>query len=163
MLWYANKMNLDVDFALQNGGGVRTDIADGTILKGTVYEVLPFDNSVAVVELKGSTLKELFDYTPETVTHGAMPQVSKGVSFVIDTKSGTASDIMINGAPLDVSKNYRIATNSYLAAGGDGYAMFNDKVDYYDTSLMQRDAFIEYVVSLGGVITPSVEGRITVK
>ena len=163
MLWYCNDQGLDADFAFQNGGGVRTDIAEGEIQKQTIYEVLPFDNSVALVTMKGSTVLELFNATPEAVGHGAMPQVSKGVSFTINSASGTAEDLTINGKPVDPNAEYRIATNSYLAAGGDGYSMFTDSVDYYDTSLMQRDAFIEYVIYLGGTITPETEGRITVK
>jgi 5'-nucleotidase/UDP-sugar diphosphatase len=163
MLWYCNEMNLDVDFAFQNGGGIRTNIPDGDIKKSTIYEVLPFDNSVVVVTLKGSDVLAVFEMTPGTVTHGAMPQVSEGVSFVIDTASGTISDLLINGKPVDPSRKYRIATNSYLAAGGDGYKMFTNSIDLYDTSLMQRDAFIEYIIALGGVITPEVKGRITVK
>ncbi len=163
MLWFSNEMNLEADFAFQNGGGIRTDIADGEILKRTVYEVLPFDNSVTVVTLKGSDVVKLFDATPETVTHGAMPQVSANVSFVIDTGAGTVSGLLIDGAAVDPGKEYRVATNSYLASGGDGYDIFKSATDFYDTSLMQRDAFIDYVVSLGGTITPKVEGRITVK
>lgn len=163
MLWYANKMNLGADFAFQNGGGIRTDIPAGEIRKGTIYEVLPFDNSVMTVTMKGSDVIALFERTPEAVGHGAMPQVSEGVSFTIDTASGTVSDLRINGEPVDPDKEYTIATNSYLAAGGDGYDMFNNKVSEYDTSLMQRDAFIEYVIELGGEISPEVEGRFTVK
>ena len=113
--------------------------------------------------MKGSDVIALFDYTPETVTHGAMPQVSEGVSFVIDTASGTVSDVLINGSPIDPAKEYVIATNSYLASGGDGYGMFKNNVGVYDSSLMQRDAFIDYIEYLGGTITPEVKGRITVK
>ena len=163
MLWYANTQGLEADFAFQNGGGVRTSIADGAIQKRTVYEVLPFDNSVALVTLKGSVVIELFNATPAAIGHGAMPQVSKGVKFTIDSAAGTVTDLMINGKKVDPNAEYRIATNSYLAAGGDGYGMFTDAVDYYDTSLMQRDAFIEYIISLGGTITPMTEGRITIR
>jgi len=163
MLWYTDKMKLDADFAFQNGGGIRTDIADGPLQKRDIYEVLPFDNSVMVVTMKGRDVKALFDKTPETVGHGAMPQVSYGVSFTINTKTGTAEDIKINGQPINENKNYRIATNSYLASGGDGYKMFKNKTEAYDSSVMQRDAFIDYVISLGGIISPEVKGRIIVK
>lgn len=163
MYWYCDDQSLEVDFAFQNGGGIRTDIPDGTINKRTIYEVLPFDNSIAVVTLSGKDVKALFDRTPETVTHGAMPQVSKEVSFTIDTAAGTASDIMIGGMPLDMNRDYRIATNSYLAAGGDGYEVFKNQIDYYDSSLMQRDALIEYILEKGGSITPKTEGRITIR
>ncbi len=163
MLWYANSQNLGVDFAFQNGGGIRTSIGDGEIQKRTIYEVLPFDNSVMTVTLKGTDVQALFDYIPETVGHGANPQVSEGVSFSIDTAAGTVSDVLINGAPIDPNKEYVIATNSYLVSGGDGYKMFKNKIADYDSSLMQRDAFIEYVQFLGGTITPEVKGRYTTK
>ncbi len=163
MLWYANSMNLGADFAFQNGGGIRASLGDGEIKKQTIYEVLPFDNSIMTVTLKGSDVIALFNQTPETVGHGAMPQVSEGVSFVIDTASGTVSDLTINGSPVDPAKEYVIATNSYLAAGGDGYKVFKNNVAKYDSSLMQRDAFIDYVIYLGGTITPEVKGRYTVK
>lgn len=163
MLWYANSQNLGADFAFQNGGGIRTSIGDGDIQKRTIYEVLPFDNSVMTVTMKGSDVIALFAQTPETVGHGAMPQVSEGVSFTIDAAAGTVSDVLINGSPIDPAKEYVIATNSYLASGGDGYKVFKNNVGVYDSSLMQRDAFIDYVVYLGGSITPEVKGRFEVK
>ncbi len=163
MLWYAKTQNLKPDFAFQNGGGIRTDIPDGSISKGTIYEVLPFDNSIMIVSLKGSDVIDLFNRAATVVGKGAMPQVSKGVSCTFDTKAGKALNLTINGAPVDPQKVYRIATNSYLAAGGDGYSVFKKKLDDFDSSLMQRDAFIEYVVSLGGKITPKVQGRYTLK
>lgn len=163
MLWYANSQNLGVDFAFQNGGGIRTSLGDGDIQKRTIYEVLPFDNSVMTVTLKGSDVQALFDYIPQTVGHGANPQVSEGVSFTINTAAGTVSDVLINGSPIDPDKEYVIATNSYLVSGGDGYKMFKNNIASYDSSLMQRDAFIDYVQFLGGTITPEVKGRYTVK
>lgn len=163
MAWFCNEMNLEVDFAFQNGGGIRTDIADGPILKRTIYEVLPFDNSVAVVSLTGADVIALFERTVETIGQGAMPQVSGEVSYRIDTENGLIDELLIAGEPVDPDREYRIATNSYLAASGDGYEIFANGYDYYDTSLMQRDAFIEYVQYLGGTITPKVEGRIIIE
>ena len=100
--------------------------------------------------------------TPGTVTYGAMPQVSEGVSFTINVSANSISNLLINGKPVDPAKTYKVATNSYLASGGDGYKPFTNNVDYYDSALMQRDAFIEYVISLGGTITPEVKGRMTI-
>lgn len=163
MLWYAKSQNLKPDFAFQNGGGIRTDIPEGELTQGKVYEVLPFDNSVMIVTLKGSDVVSLFNRTAEVVGKGAMPQVSEGVSFTMDTAAKKAVDLKINGVPVDPNKDYRIATNSYLAAGGDGYSVFLKKINDFDSSLMQRDAFIEYIASLGGKITPKVAGRYTIK
>jgi 5'-nucleotidase/UDP-sugar diphosphatase len=163
MLWYVNSMNLGADFALQNGGGIRTGIPEGEIRKRTIYEVIPFDNTVMTVTLRGADLIDLFNQTPQAVGHGAMPQVSEGVSFVIDSAGGTVSEVTINGVPIDPEREYVVATNSYLAAGGDGYRVILKKVSEYDTSLMQRDALIEYILHLGGKIRPVEAGRFSIK
>jgi 5'-nucleotidase/UDP-sugar diphosphatase len=162
-LWYMKKMGFDIDFAFQNGGGIRATLGSGEIKKKTIYEILPFDNSITMVALKGTDVVALFDKAAGNVGKGAMAQVSDGVSFTINTATQKAENLTINGKPVDPEKTYQIALNSYLAAGGDGYKVFKNKVDFYDSSNMQRDAFIDYVVSLGGTITPKTYDRITVK
>lgn len=161
--WFLENMDIKVDFAFQNGGGIRATLGSGEIKKATVYEVLPFDNSIALVSLKGSDVVALFDKAATNVGAGAMPQVSKSVSLTINAEAKTVEEVLINGEAIDVNRVYKIAVNSYVAAGGDGYSMFKNAVDYYDTSLMQRDAFIDYVIDLGGDITPTTDGRITIK
>ena len=162
-LWYMKKMGFDVDFAFQNGGGIRATLGSGEIKKKTIYEVLPFDNSICVVSLKGSDVIALFAQTPKNIGHGSMPQVSEGVSFTINTASGKVENLLVGNRPVDPSKTYKIALNSYLAAGGDGYKVFKNRLDFYDSSMMQRDAFIEYVSHLDGVISPQTHNRITIK
>ena len=160
-LWYTR--NLNVDFAFQNGGGIRTDLPEGDIAKKVIYEVLPFDNSVVVVDLKGTDVIELFNFVA-TIKQGkgAFPQVSKGVSFTIDYNTQTCRDVLIGGKPIDPNKVYTIATNSYLASGGDGYKIFTKALKSYDSSFFQRDAFIDYIIDLGGRIKPELKGRIKV-
>jgi 5'-nucleotidase / UDP-sugar diphosphatase len=160
-LWYTR--HLAVDFALQNAGGIRTDLPRGEISRKTIYEVLPFDNTVVVLTLKGSDLEEVFHHVgrlPEGA--GGFPQVSEGVSFTINRVTGRCEDVRIRGNPLDPERTYRIATNSYLAAGGDGYRMFLNAADRYDSSRFLRDVFADYLKHLGGVIAPAVGRRITV-
>jgi 5'-nucleotidase/UDP-sugar diphosphatase len=160
-LWYTR--HLEVDFAFQNAGGIRTDLPRGEISRKAIYEVLPFDNTVVVLTLKGSDLEEIFHHIsrlPEGA--GGFPQVSDGVSFTINRATGRCEDIRIQGRPLDPARAYRIATNSYLAAGGDGYRMFLNAVDRYDSSSFLRDVFADYLKHLGGVIAPAVGRRITV-
>jgi 5'-nucleotidase/UDP-sugar diphosphatase len=161
-LWYMRKMGFDIDFAFQNGGGIRATLGSGEIKKKTVYEVLPFDNSICVVSLKGSDVIALFEQTPATIGQGAMPQVSDGVSFTINAASGKVENLLIGQQPVDPAKIYKIALNSYLAAGGDGYKVFKKRVEFYDSSMMQRDAFIDYVIHQGGKIAPKTHGRITI-
>jgi len=159
MLWYTKKMG--VDFAIQNGGGIRADLPKGRITMKSIYEVLPFDNSVVVLTLNGSDVQSLFDYIATiSFGKGAFPQVSEGLSFTINRVTGKCQDILINGQPIYQFRNYRIATNSYLAGGGDGFKMFLNAIYSYDTSKFQKDVFIEYIKHLGGSIRPKIRGRI---
>ncbi len=158
MLWQTR--NLNTDFAIQNGGGIRADLPAGTITKKTIYEILPFDNSIVVVTIKGADLLPLFDFIATTPGKGAFPQVSEGVSFTINTATGKCEDVLVKGKPIDPDKIYRIATNSFMAIGGDGYQAFVKAIERYDTSMFQRDACIEYLIQLGGKIKPELKKRI---
>jgi len=151
-----------VDFAIVGGGNIRSDLAAGDITKKTAYTILPFDNSLVVLTMKGSELKELFDFLP-TIPQGkgAFPQVSDGVSFTIDYEKGATTDILVGGKPLDPAREYKVVTNSYMAAGGDGYAVFK-KARAYDSSVYQRDALVDYVKSLTAPLSPELKGRIKV-
>ena len=82
--------------------------------------------------------------------------------MTIDMSKKKCTQVMINGKPLDKSRNYKIATNSYLAAGGDGYRIFLKAIDAYDSSMFQRDVLIEYIEYLGGRIKPQTLDRIQI-
>ena len=88
---------------------------------------------------------------------GAFPQVSEGLSFVIDRGEGNCENILIRGKPIDPNRTYKIVTNSYLAGGGDGYGMFLKALDRHDSSVFQRDVLIEYIRHLGGHISPKLK------
>jgi len=161
MRWFTQY--LGADFAVQNGGGVRADIPEGQLTERTIYETLPFDSTVVVLTLDGKSVQSLFEYMA-TISRGqgGFPQVSEGVSMTIDVSKKRCTRVMINGKPLDSSKTYKIATNSYLAAGGDGYKIFLKATDTYDSSMFQRDVLIEYIEHLGGRIKPQTFGRIQI-
>lgn len=159
MVWFTRNQN--VDFAIQNGGGIRADLPKGEIQKKVIYEILPFDNSIMVLKLTGSQVIKLFDYVAMIPNgNGAFSQVSKGVSFTINYETKKCENLLINGNPVDEKKMYSVATNSYMAAGGDGYSVFKEAPDRYDTSVFQRDAFIDYIIFLGGTIKPVLDNRI---
>lgn len=161
--WFLEKMGMDIDFAFQNGGGIRATLPAGEIQKQTIYEVLPFDNSIAKISLTGTDVIALFDKAAGNIGAGSMPQVSKSVAVTFNAAAKTVESLKINGEDVDPNRVYNIAVNSYVASGGDGYSVFNNGTDYYDSSLMQRDAFIDYVIELGGEITPVTDGRIVIK
>jgi 5'-nucleotidase/UDP-sugar diphosphatase len=160
MLWYTKALN--PDFAFQNGGGIREDLPKGPITRKSIYEMLPFDNTVVVLTLRGIDARALFDFMATTRGEGAFPQVSKGVEFAIRAREQACENILIKGRPLDTEKTYRIATNSYLAYGGDGYRVLLRAVERLNTRRLLRDVFVDYLKHLGGRIRPEVKGRIRV-
>ena len=113
--------------------------------------------------LDGKSVQSLFEYMATISSgEGGFPQVSEGVSMIIDTSKKKCTHVMINGKPLDRRRTYKIATNSYLAAGGDGYRIFLKAIDVYDSSMFQRDVLIEYIEYLGGRIKPQTFDRIQI-
>lgn len=154
--------NLGVSFAINNGGGIRADLPKGIITKKTIYKILPFSNTLVVLTMKGSDLIELFNYIA-TIPQGkgAFPQVSEGVSFTINYEKGICENVLIGGKPIDPDAQYKIATNSYMATGGDGYVVFKKAIALYDTAMMQRDIMIEYIKKVKKV-APEIKGRITI-
>lgn len=161
MLWYTR--NLNTDFALQNGGGIRVGLSAGPITKKRIHEVLPFDNTVVVVRMKGHQVMRLFDHMAGiTGGRGAFPHVSEGVRFTIDPVAGRSKAVTLKGRPIETEKIYAIATNSYLASGGDGYKIFLESLDRYDTSAFQRDVLVDYVKEVKKRLVPVIEGRIRV-
>jgi 5'-nucleotidase/UDP-sugar diphosphatase len=161
MLWYTR--NLHTDFALQNGGGIRVGLPAGEITKKRIYETLPFDNTVVVLKLKGRQVLRLFDYMA-SISGGAggFPQVSEGVRLAINSAARKIEGVTINGRPIDPDRIYAMATNSYLAGGGDGYKILPEALDLYDTSAFQRDALIEYIATVKKSLKPELEGRIQI-
>ncbi|SHF14214.1 5'-nucleotidase C-terminal domain-containing protein [Chryseobacterium vrystaatense] len=135
--WAKKNLQKNVDAALINIGGIRTTIGKGDVLLKNVFEVMPFENEVIIVKMKGSDLQGLFDYYAKT-------QVNNPVSHLyIETNNGQLTQSQINGKPVDPSKDYYIATSDYLALGGDNMKFFS-KGESISTGIRLRDLFIEY-------------------
>jgi 5'-nucleotidase/UDP-sugar diphosphatase len=161
MLWHTRHLN--VDFAIQNGGGIRADLPEGSITRRRIYDILPFDNTVVVLKLKGRQVLQLFDYIASVPNgRGAFPQVSEGIRFRINYSNQRCENVIIGGEPIDPEKVYSIATNSYLAGGGDGYAIFLKALEKYDTSIFQRDALAEYIKTMKKKLAPEIKRRIEI-
>ena len=117
------------DVTITNGGGIRASIEKGEITKGDVLTVLPFGNTVTVIEASGKDIYEALKHGTDSYPDpkGAYPQVS-GITFDIEVgEDGKAKDVVnikINGEDLDLEKTYKVATNDFMAIGGDGYTMF---------------------------------------
>lgn len=138
-LWYAqNNITAQADFCVLNSGGVRIpNIQKGNITVGKIYELMPFDNLIEVVELDGKSCKELFTWIAKW--KGA--PVS-GIELTLD--KGEATNIKINGQNFNESKTYLVATTDYVANGGDNATMFA-RGKRSNNNYKLRDALIDYV------------------
>jgi 5'-nucleotidase/UDP-sugar diphosphatase len=162
MQWYAAKWG--ADFAVQNGGSIRSDLPAGPVSLKSIYDMLPFDNSIVLLSLRGEDVSRLFDFMAAVPPgSGGFPQFSREVSAVLDRTSRRFTGVLVNGRPIDPEKTYRIATNSYLAAGGDGYRIFLEGREKWDTAATQQPVLIEYIKAMGGRLTPETGGRITIR
>jgi 5'-nucleotidase/UDP-sugar diphosphatase len=139
------------------------DLPEGPITRRRIYDILPFDNTVVVVKMKGSQVLQLFDHIAAVPSgRGAFPQVSEGVRFTINYRNQRCENVTVGGKPVDPERVYSIATNSYLAGGGDGYKMFPMALDKYDTSVFQKDAVVEYIRSIKKKLNPEINRRIEI-
>ncbi len=135
--WAKKNLQKNVDAALINIGGIRTTIGKGDILLKSVFEVMPFENEVIIVKMKGSDLQGLYDYYAKT-------QVNNPVSHLyIETNNGQLTKTLINGKAVNPVQDYYIATSDYLALGGDNMKFFA-KGESIPTGIKLRDLFIEY-------------------
>lgn len=150
--WTKKNLNKNVDAALINIGGIRTTIGKGDILLKSVFEVMPFENEVIIVKMKGSDLQGLFDYYAKT-------QVNNPVSHLyIETNNGQLTQSLINGKPVNSDQDYYIATSDYLALGGDNMKFFS-KGESISTGIRLRDLFIEYFKKTSEVV-PNTDVRL---
>jgi 2',3'-cyclic-nucleotide 2'-phosphodiesterase (5'-nucleotidase family) len=159
------------DVAITNGGGIRGNkvYAAGTNLtRRDILTELPFGNTTVLIELKGQTVKDALENGVSLLEDraGRFPQVS-GLRLVVDSKAPVGSKIVsveVNGEPLDPVRTYKVASNNFLLAGGDGYdGLGSGKilVGASDGRLLANEV-MAYVRRLRSVnIKP--EGRITIR
>ncbi len=164
--------HLGVTAVIQNGGGLRASIGQGEVTMGQVLTVLPFQNAIATMGLKGSDLLAALENGVSAVetNAGRFAQVA-GMRYVWDPAAAAGKRIVSvemrkpdgSFAPLDPNAVYKLATNDFTRRGGDGYATFRDRaIDPYDFGPGLEETVAAYVQSRSP-IRVSLEGRIRVK
>lgn len=152
------------DIAITNGGGIRATIEKGDVTMGEVLTAFPFTNFTVTVDLTGKEVIQALENgvkaAPELA--GAFCQVS-GLTFKYDdtAKAGErVFDVMVAGKPIDLEKTYKVATNDFIAGGGDQYDVFKGKTETGQYELLS-ETLAKYIAAKKEV-NPQVEGRITV-
>jgi len=156
------------DACLLNAGGMQSDTRyqPGELTKETIINTLPFPNNVVVLELSGETLQRALENGVSKVADGSgrFPQVS-GMAYSYDPSAAVGervSDVTVGGESLSASASYTVATNDFVAGGGDSYEMLTDatrRVPANEGDLLSA-LVIDYV-ERDSPIAPETTGRIT--
>ena len=149
------------DMGLINIGGIRNSLTEGDITTENIYEILPFENSLCVLTMKGSAMKHLFENIAVRLGEGV-----SGIQLEI-SKDGKLLQASIAGKPVEDDRDYTVATIDYLADGNDGMTAFlqADKRECPDGATL-RGLFMKYVekqTAAGKKVTSRMEGRVVVK
>ncbi|MFB7248204.1 bifunctional metallophosphatase/5'-nucleotidase [Streptomyces populi] len=136
-LAYARSVDPEADLAFMNPGGIRAGLTyaagggegDGVVTYGEAYTVQPFANTVNLVDLTGAQVITALQQQVSGANEASpkILQISKGLTYTLDlTKTGAArvvaDSVKLDGTAIDPAATYRVAMNSFLAGGGDGFA-----------------------------------------
>ncbi|MBT8304211.1 MAG: 5'-nucleotidase C-terminal domain-containing protein [Bacteroidia bacterium] len=142
-----------VDMVLLNHGGIRAPISKGNISARVAYSVMPFDNSLVVVDLKGDQVNELVEYLAKSQRANPIAKLK----LKLDEENEVVS-ALINGEPIDPEKNYFVATYDYLYNGGGNMTFFKTNDSLYELDYKMRNAMIDYFKKVD-TIKPTKDGR----
>lgn len=153
------------DVALTNGGGIRDSIPAGDITKKQLVTVFPFGNYVVTMDVTGEQLAAMLENGVSRYpdADGRFPQVS-GMTFKFDPAQPAGSrvfDVKVNGEALDPARTYKLATNDYIAIGGDEYPLADTAVTGEFSAM--EEILIAYIDSFEAPVAPEVEGRIVME
>ncbi|MFJ3417283.1 MULTISPECIES: bifunctional metallophosphatase/5'-nucleotidase [unclassified Streptomyces] len=178
-LAYGKKLDPETDLALMNPGGVRAGLTykatgaegDGVVTYAEGFTVQPFANTVNLQDFTGAQVVQALKEQVSGANAAApkVLQVSSGLTYTLDlTKTGAdrvvTDSIRLNGSAIDPAATYRVATNSFLAGGGDGFTTLGQGTgDLVGTD--DLTALADYLTansSAAGPLAPPAANRITI-
>lgn len=136
---FKSRTGKNLDMVLLNHGGIRSVLSKGNITTRTAYSLMPFENSVIVVALKGTVIMEMTSYLKEF----GKPHPISGLELVLNSDN-TYNTILIGGEPVEMEKIYHVATNDYLYKGGDQMYFLKKSDTLYDLNYKIRTVLIDY-------------------
>ena len=155
-LWEAAKKVYPgtVDIAISNMGGMRCAWSAGPITKGNIFELMPFDNRLVVLTLKGEDVLALCESFAQ---YGGQGVAGMRVKIV----DGRVADVQIGGKALNTKASYTVATSDYLSGGTDHMEALTRYMDYWNSDLLIRDLYMEQVQKQD-TLRAVVDGRMTI-
>lgn len=135
--YYSDKIE-KIDFVVINQGGIRVpSISKGVITMRDAYQLMPFDNEIVKISISGKTVLQFVEHF---IKLGGWPISQMKVTL---DKDGNIKEVFIKDSPLDLNRDYVVATNDYVANGGD-YCSFLTDIPQDKSGKLFREAIIEY-------------------
>ncbi|GAA4269607.1 5'-nucleotidase C-terminal domain-containing protein [Hyunsoonleella aestuarii] len=150
---FKKRTGKDIDLVLLNHGGIRSIISKGQIKLRTAYEIMPFENSIVVVALKGAQIDSLVNYLSKA--RRAHP-ISK-LRLLLDEDFKVA-EATIKGKPIYNDTTYYVCTNDFLYNGGDNMTFFKPNDSLYVLNYKIRNALIDHFKKVD-TINPVIDDR----
>ena len=156
-LWEAAKKVYPgkVDIAIVNMGGMRCAWPKGPITRGNVFELMPFDNRLVVLTLKGEDIIALCE---SFARYGAQGVAGMRVTII----DGKLADVQVGGKAVRPKGLYTVATSDYLSGGTDHMDALTRYVAYWNSELIIRDLYLD-AVRQQDTIRAAVDGRMTIE
>ncbi len=151
----AQALHEPIALGVMTNGGMRAALPAGSITMGNIFELMPFENELMVLDAPGPVVQQLFDYA------APVRMAVSGATYTVGPDKHPL-DIRIGGQPFDPSKTYSIAISDYLAGGGDNMPFLKTVVPRH-TGLLLRTAIADHIRALtkaGQPVTASIEGRV---
>ncbi len=152
---FKNRTGKSIDMVLLNHGGIRSILSKGNITKRTAYQLMPFENSIVVVALKGNQIDSLVDYL---IKKKRAHPISK-LKLTIN-ENNKIVEVKIKGKDIEPGKVYFVATNDYLYNGGDSMTFFKPNDSLYVLNYKIRNALIDNFKKTD-TINPTIDDRFT--
>ena len=147
------------DVALQNRGGLRSDLNAGPITRRDVFRMLPFNNTLIVLTMSGRDLEALMRRTVEGERPVTLEMSGMRVRVQEAGESWTMSALTVAGEPVVPDRMYKVATNSFMAGGGDGFTEFTFVQERTEEGPIQRDLVEQNLQATDSGISPPAEDR----
>lgn len=152
------------DIAIQNAGGVRVDLAAGDVTFDNAISLLPFSNTLVTLDMTGAQIVSVLEEALANAldnggSTGSYPYAS-GLRYNIDASAAAGSrvsNVEVNArvagdwTAIDMGATYTVVTNSFIAAGRDGYVTFGTVTDAggaTDTFTEYSQGFVDFMQSL---------------
>ena len=160
------KNEFNPDFCILNNGGFRSTLNEGEITIGDIFQIMPFDNHLLILEIKGTEMNDLIKYIKDKSISNISRKSGVPLSGIrLKISKDKVNRCMISNKIYDPLKTYKVLTTNYLASGGDDMFFFKNCKTLLNTKLLLRDVIIKYIEELGNnniKINAQFDGRIQV-